>query len=278
MWVWIHPGILRGRLSISNPDPIPVFIVGPCSLESLDVAMEVAEFTHVLMEGLGVPVEWIFKGSFLKDNRTSAMGYRGPGMEQGLKILRTISTTFGIRTLTDIHQAHQAKPVSEAVDIIQIPAFLCRQTSLLEAAGATGLPINIKKGQFMDPSNMKGAVDKAISSGCPEVWLTERGSFFGYGNLVVDFRSLSIMRELCSRVVLDVTHSLQLPGAEGESSGGCRKYAPALARAGAAWGVDALFIEAHPEPSRGLSDSATMVDLPTLEAMVKQALDHWERI
>ncbi|MFO8183461.1 MAG: 3-deoxy-8-phosphooctulonate synthase [Candidatus Aegiribacteria sp.] len=253
-----------------------MFIVGPCSLESEEVAMKVADFTSQLMGSLDHPVEWVFKGSFLKDNRTSPAGYRGPGMEEGLRILEKVSAGFGVRVMTDIHSALQAVPVGEVADILQVPAFLCRQTSILEAAGGTGRPVNIKKGQFMAPGNMKGAVEKVMSAGCPEAWLTERGTFFGYGELVVDMRSLSVMRELSPVVILDVTHSLQLPGAAGDSSGGRSRYAPALARAGAAWGVDGLFIEAHPDPAAALSDSATMVDLPTLQAMVRGALAHWE--
>ncbi|MBN2586940.1 MAG: 3-deoxy-8-phosphooctulonate synthase [Candidatus Fermentibacteraceae bacterium] len=251
-------------------------MIGPCSLESMDVAMKVAEFTSRLMERLDGPVEWVFKGSFLKDNRTSPGSYRGPGMDEGLRILEKVSSDFGVRTLTDIHSSLQAGPVGQVADVIQVPAFLCRQTSILEAAGATGKPVNIKKGQFMAPMNMKGASEKVTSAGCPEVWLTERGTFFGYGDLVVDLRSLSVMKEFAARVILDVTHSLQLPGAAGDSSGGCREYAQALARAGAAWGVDGLFIEAHPCPSEALSDSATMVDLPALERMVRDSLAHWE--
>jgi len=197
-------------------------------------------------------------------------------MYEGLRILEEISDMFEVRTITDIHNAQQAVPVAEAVDILQIPAFLCRQSSILEAAGATGKPVNIKKGQFMNPENMRGAVAKVSEAGCPETWLTERGTFFGYGDLVVDFRSLSVMNGFSDKVILDVTHSLQRPGAAGGASGGCREFAPALARAGAAWGVDGLFIEAHPEPSSALSDSATMVDFDTLEKMVRETVLHWE--
>lgn len=245
-----------------------LFIIGPCSLESRDISMRVAEFAAELSNSNRM--DWVFKGSFLKDNRTSGDSYRGPGMETGLRILEEISSTFHVRTLTDIHSSDQVVPVSDVVDILQIPAFLCRQTSLLEAAGSSGKTINIKKGQFMNPENMKSAVDKVISSGSEEVWLTERGTFFGYGDLVVDFRSLSIMSDFARKVILDVTHSLQLPGAAGSETGGCRRYAPALARAGAAWGVDGIFIEAHPDPASGLSDSATMVDLITLGRIVEE--------
>ncbi len=238
--------------------------------------MRVAEFTASLLESLDRPAEWVFKGSFLKDNRTSHDSYRGPGMDEGLRILEEISREFGVRTLTDIHNAQQAEPVAQVVDVIQIPAFLCRQTSILEAAGATGIPVNIKKGQFMNPENMRGSAAKTAAAGCSEIWLTERGTFFGYGDLVVDFRSLSIMSGFSKKVILDVTHSLQLPGAAGGISGGCREFAPALARAGAAWGVDGLFIETHPDPASALSDSATMVDFDTLDVMLRKALIHWE--
>lgn len=183
---------------------------------------------------------------------------------------------FNVRTLTDVHNEQQVTPVAQVVDVIQIPAFLCRQTSILEAAGSSGKPVNIKKGQFMNPENMKGSVNKVRSSSSDEIWLTERGTFFGYGDLIVDFRSLSVMRKFADRVILDVTHSLQRPGASGNQSGGCREFAPALARAGAAWGVDGLFIESHPDPSSALSDSETMVDFSTLEIMVKEALRYWE--
>ncbi|NOQ23396.1 MAG: 3-deoxy-8-phosphooctulonate synthase [Candidatus Aegiribacteria sp.] len=257
-------------------DRAPLFIIGPCSLESREISMRVAEFTAFLLESLDHPSEWVFKGSFLKDNRTSHDSYRGPGMDEGLRILEEISGEFSVRTLTDIHNAQQAVPTAQVVDIIQIPAFLCRQTSILQAAGATGKPLNIKKGQFMNPENMRGAVAKAVAAGCPEIWLTERGTFFGYGDLVVDFRSLSVMSGFSQKVILDVTHSLQRPGAAGGISGGCREFAPALARAGAAWGVDGLFIETHPDPSSALSDSATMVDFDTLDGMVRKAVIHWE--
>lgn len=260
---------------IHDMEKVPLFVVGPCSLESREVVMEVAGFASELFSGLEGMAEWFFKGSFLKDNRTSRAGYRGPGLEEGIGLLEEVSRAFGARTLTDVHSADQAALVGGSVDAVQVPAFLCRQTSLLEAAGSSAAVVNIKKGQFMSPGNMKGSVEKVRSSGCREVWLTERGTFFGYGDLVVDLRSLSVMRELADRVILDVTHSLQLPGAAGDSSGGSSRFAPALARAGAAWGVDGLFIEAHPNPSEALSDSATMVDLPTLGRMVRESLDHW---
>ena len=260
----------------SKEDKIPLFIIGPCSLESRDISLKVAEFVQKLIESVHPRPEWIFKGSFLKDNRTSHDSYRGPGLEKGLRILEEISNTFGVRTLTDIHNQQQVTPVSQVASVLQVPAFLCRQTSILEAVGNSGHPVNIKKGQFMDPLNMKGSVNKVRSTGCDEVWLTERGTFFGYGDLVVDFRSLSLMREFADKVILDVTHSLQLPGAGDGQSDGCSEYAPALARSGAAWGVEGIFIESHPDPQSALSDSATMVDFNTLEFIVTEALRHWE--
>jgi len=254
----------------------PVLIMGPCSLESRDVAMAVASRLSEFFGGLDREVEWIYKGSWRKDNRTAAGSYAGPGLEAGMEMLREVKESFGVRTTTDIHSAGQAGPVSEVVDLLQVPAFLCRQTSLLEAAGETGLPVNVKKGQFMSPANMDGAADKLRRAGCPEVWMTERGTFFGYGDLVVDLRSLSVMARMADRVVLDVTHSLQRPGSLGDSTGGSREYAPQLARAAAAWGVDGLFLETHPDPGSALSDSATMLPLEGACAVVRGALEHWE--
>ncbi len=276
--MWIHRMIWKRRWNILLTDKTPLFIIGPCSLESRDISLNVAEFVQKLIDSVHPRSEWVFKGSFLKDNRTSHDSYKGPGLEKGLRILEEISDTFGVRTLTDIHNHQQIAPVAQVVSILQVPAFLCRQTSILEAVGGSGKPVNIKKGQFMDPLNMRGSVNKARSSGCDEVWLTERGTFFGYGDLVVDFRSLSIMREFADKVILDVTHSLQLPGAADGQSGGRSEFAPALARAGVAWGVDGLFIETHPDPKSALSDSATMVDFSTLEIILIEALRHWEGI
>jgi 2-dehydro-3-deoxyphosphooctonate aldolase (KDO 8-P synthase) len=255
-----------------------VFIMGPCSLESRSVAFEVAEYIRAIFDSLNTPAELFFKGSWLKDNRTSPDSHTGPGLEEGLRILDDVSHEFDLPVLTDVHQVTQVAPVAEVVDVLQIPAFLCRQSSLLEAAGSTRLPVNVKKGQFMDPACMKGAVEKLHLAGCGEVWLTERGTFFGYGDLVVDMRSLDVMSPLADMIVLDVTHSLQKPGADSGTSGGCREHAVHLARAGAAWGIDALFIETHPDPDSALSDSATMVLPETAEEIVRAALKHWEGI
>lgn len=251
----------------------PFFVAGPCSLESDEVAFEAASWLSGRFSG--GKTEWIFKGSFLKDNRSSASGYRGPGLEAGLAILAAVKREFGVRVTTDVHEPSQAEKAAETVDLLQIPAFLCRQTSLLEAAGSTGRPVNVKKGQFMAPGLMAGAVEKLRNRGCPEVWLTERGTFFGYGDLVVDFRSLGIMAGMADRVLLDVTHSLQLPGAAGDRSGGRREFAVRLARAGAAWGVDGMFFEIHPDPARALSDSDVVLDAATAGDLVEAALEHW---
>jgi 2-dehydro-3-deoxyphosphooctonate aldolase (KDO 8-P synthase) len=250
--------------------------MGPCSLESREIAFTVAGYIRELFDSLTTPASVIFKGSWRKDNRSSAGSWAGPGLEEGLRILEGVSDEFGLPVLTDVHEPTQVAPVSEVVDILQVPAFLCRQTSLLEAAGSAGLPVNVKKGQFMNPADMSGAVDKLRGVGCEEVWLTERGTFFGYGDLVVDMRSLSIMSSFADSVILDVTHSLQKPGAGAGQSGGCREYALQLARAGAAWGINGLFLETHPDPASARSDSATMVDPRTASLIVEAALEHWE--
>ncbi|MBN1434164.1 3-deoxy-8-phosphooctulonate synthase [Candidatus Fermentibacterales bacterium] len=255
----------------------PLFIIGPCALESREVAFAVASSLRCLFGGDGArDAEVVFKGSFTKDNRMAAASYRGPGISEGLALLRSVREEFGLRVLTDVHESAQVELVAESVDVLQIPAFLCRQTSLLEAAGSAGLPVNVKKGQFMAPDDMAGAVEKLCSAGCPEVWLTERGSFFGYHDLVVDLRSLSVMRGMADRVVLDVTHSLQLPGALGSCSGGRPALSVNLARAGAAWGTDGIFLETHPDPSSALCDASSMVPLGRLEDLVDSVLRHWE--
>jgi 2-dehydro-3-deoxyphosphooctonate aldolase (KDO 8-P synthase) len=216
-------------------------------------------------ERIGVPV--IFKASFDKANRSSVSSWRGPGIAAGLQVLAAVRD-LGIAVTTDIHDPSQAAKVAEVVDVIQIPAFLCRQTDLLVAAAQTGRPVNIKKGQFMAPGQMAQAVDKVRSAGNDAVLVTERGTFFGYGDLVVDFRSLVILRELGVPVVYDVTHSVQAPGGAGDCSGGSPRFSLPLARAAAAVGIDGLFIETHPDPSRARSDAAVQLPLDRLEAMV----------
>lgn len=267
------------RAAATGARPSPLLILGPCGIESLEVCLRVAEAAARVAESLPIPVEWIFKSSFLKDNRTSCGAWSGPGPEEGLRVLEEVGRAFGVRTLTDIHLPEHAVLAAGTVDVLQVPAFLCRQTTLLTAAGAAAATVNLKKGQFMDPAGMRGSVAKVRAAGpATEVWLTERGAFFGYGDLVVDFRSLSVMAGLADRVILDVTHSLQRPGAAGGSSGGDPRFAPRLARAGAAWGVDGLFLETHPDPPSALSDSATMLDLPAMGEVVRGAFRHWEGV
>jgi 2-dehydro-3-deoxyphosphooctonate aldolase (KDO 8-P synthase) len=199
-------------------------------------------------------------------------------LKEGLGILKAAGEKYRLPLITDIHTASQALPVAEVCQMIQIPAFLCRQTSLLEAAGRTGIPVNVKKGQFMAPESMAGAVDKLRSAGCPLVLLTERGSFFGYGDLVVDMRSLTVMNSLSDGVVMDITHSLQKPGAAGGISGGDRSFAVQMARAGAAWGVRGMFLEIHPHPEEALSDSAVMLNFRDAETVLDAAMKHWEGV
>lgn len=257
----------------------PLFIVGPCALESAEMVDQVAQFLKQLFDDeLQDRADLLFKGSFAKDNRISSGSYRGPGLREGLSMLSAVRSNHGLRVTTDIHDIGQVEAVAEAVDVIQIPAFLSRQTSLLEEAGRTGLTVNVKKGQFMAPADMSGAVEKLRGAGCTEVWLTERGSFFGYHDLVVDMRSLTDMRQLSDRVILDITHSLQRPGSLGGSSGGRPGIALNLARAGAAWGLDGIFLEAHPDPSSALCDAACMLPLDRVGMIVRSALAHWEAL
>ncbi len=248
-------------------------IAGPCIAESLDLCRSIAAAVKPLCEDLGFA--YIFKASFDKANRTSGGAFRGQGMDEGLEILATIRREFGVPVLTDIHESWQARPVAEVVDVLQIPAFLCRQTDLLVAAAETGKAVNVKKGQFLAPWDMANVVKKVIEAGNSNLMLTERGASFGYNTLVVDMTSLPQMRALGYPVCFDATHSTQKPGGAGASSGGSREMIPYLARAAAAVGIDALFMEVHPEPEKGLSDAATMFRLSELHALLKQvkALD-----
>lgn len=255
---------------------LPVFILGPCGIESEELVLTTAAFVDGLRSKYRDRAVFIFKSSFLKDNRTSEGSWAGPGIEEGLRILEKAGLEYSLPLITDVHVAPQAAPAAEVCDMLQIPAFLCRQTSLLEAAGRTGIPVNVKKGQFMSPENMKGAVDKLRVAGCPSTFLTERGSFFGYGDLVVDMRSLTVMNGFCDGVIMDLTHSLQKPGAAGRFTGGDRTFALQMARAAAAWGIRGMFVEVHPKPEDALSDSAVMLDFKEAEAVLDSALHHWE--
>lgn len=250
----------------------PLIIAGPCVVEGWDVCARVAEKMKSICINLDLP--YVFKSSFDKANRTSDKSFRSIGMEESLRILQDIGEKFELPVITDVHETIQVAPVSEVVDFLQIPAFLCRQTDLLIAAGKSGKPVNVKKGQFMAPEDMKYAVDKIKDAGNERVCLTERGSSFGYHNLVVDMRSLAIMRQFAP-VIFDVTHSVQMPGGLGGSSGGQREFAPLLARAAAAAGVDGFFIETHPNPAEALSDGPNSIPLSEMEEFLKMVLDIW---
>lgn len=247
-----------------------VVIAGPCVAESLDVCREIAGFMTELCAAKNV--SYVFKASFDKANRSSGASFRGPGIDSGLEMLAEVKREFRIPVLTDIHSADQAWDIAEVADIIQIPAFLCRQTDLLIACGETMKPVNVKKGQFMAPEDMKGAVEKVESTGNKQIMLTERGASFGYHNLVVDMRSLVTMRSLGVPVVFDATHSVQLPGGLGNASGGRREFVRPLARAAAAVGIDALFLEVHPNPDEAKSDGPNSVDFETVALILDDVL------
>lgn len=232
-------------------------IAGPCVIEGEEATLEAARIVAGLARRAGTPV--IFKASFDKANRSSLGSERGPGLERGLEILRRVGEETGLAVLTDVHEPAQCEPAAEVCAVLQVPAFLCRQTDLIVAAAATGRAVNIKKGQFMAPDDMRRAVDKARSTGNERVTVTERGSSFGYHNLVVDMRSIPMMQADGIEVIFDVTHSLQLPSAAGEETGGLRRYAEPLARAAVAAGADGLYMEVHPDPDRALSDRATQL-------------------
>ena len=247
-----------------------VLVAGPCVLEDRETALSIAREVSGICGRLGIP--YVFKASFDKANRTSIHSFRGPGLEKGLQWLAEVKESVGCPVLTDIHLPGQAERAAEVVDIIQIPAFLCRQTDLVVAAAATGRAVNIKKGQFLAPVDMGQAVSKCLEAGNDNVILCERVSTFGYGQLVVDMRFLAIMRSLGYPVMFDATHSVQMPGAQGTSSGGDRRFVPVLARAAAAAGIDALFLETHPDPDSAKSDGPNMVSLDSLENLLRKVL------
>jgi 2-dehydro-3-deoxyphosphooctonate aldolase (KDO 8-P synthase) len=244
-----------------------ILIAGPCVIEGRDSALYHAEALRVLTDRLGVP--FIYKSSYDKANRTSGESFRGLGMDEGLAILAETKRQYGIPTLTDVHSPEEARAAADAVDVLQIPAFLCRQTDLLLAAGKSGRVVNIKKGQFLAPWDMGHAAAKVASTGNRRILLTERGASFGYNNLVSDFRSLPIMATTGYPVVYDATHSVQLPGGQGNTSGGQREFIAPLARAAVAVGVDGIFMEVHRDPERALSDSATVFPLAQLETLLR---------
>ena len=249
----------------------PIFIIGPCVIEAPEVMDEVAAEVTRLRKRFDVEV--YFKASFDKANRTSLHSFRGPGLEGGLQILADIKSRYGLPLLTDIHESYQAKPAGEVVDVLQIPAFLCRQTDLLVAAAQTGRTVNVKKAQFLSGTDMVYPVEKCREAGAPEVWLTERGNCFGYNNLVVDFRNIADMKPLADRVIMDCTHAVQRPGAAGGKTGGNREYVPAMALAAKAFGATGYFFETHPDPDHALSDGPNMIRLSGLEGVMEQLID-----
>lgn len=258
-----------GNFTIGGAAPLAL-LAGPCVLESLERSLLIGRTVKEICGRLGI--NYVFKASFDKANRSSFHSFRGPGLEKGLAWLKTIKEELGVPVVTDIHESYQAAPAAEVADILQIPAFLCRQTDLLHAAAQTGRVVNVKKGQFLAPDDMRNVVDKLHESGCDQLMLTERGASFGYHNLVVDMRSLPIMRSFGYPVIFDGTHSVQLPGGNGTSSSGNREYVEYLVRAAVGVGIDALFLEVHDNPEEALSDGANMVYLDKLEDLLKEAL------
>ena len=244
------------------------FIAGPCVIESAELLVTVAQELVRINDKLGTDI--IFKASFDKANRTSIHSFRGPGMDKGLQMLADIKSKYGLRLLTDIHESYQAGPVGEVVDVIQIPAFLCRQTDLLVAAAKTGKTVNIKKAQFLSGNDMRYPVEKAREAGAKDVWLTERGNMFGYNNLIVDFRNIPDMLQITPTVVMDCTHSVQRPGGAGGKTGGDRQFVPAMALAAKAFGANGWFFEVHPDPDKGLSDAANMLPLNKLGELIEK--------
>ena len=248
----------------------PIFIAGPCVIESAEILDIVARKLVEINNELGTDI--IFKSSFDKANRTSLRSFRGPGLTRGLQMLADIKTKYGLKLLTDIHESYQAEAAGEVCDVLQIPAFLCRQTDLLVAAARTGKTVNIKKAQFLSGQDMRYPVEKAMESGAKEVWLTERGNCFGYNNLVVDFRNIPDMKAFVPTVIMDCTHSVQRPGAGNGSTGGDRKFVPAMALAAKAFGATGYFFEVHPDPDHGLSDGPNMLQLDNLQGLIEKLL------
>ncbi|WP_302422524.1 3-deoxy-8-phosphooctulonate synthase [uncultured Prevotella sp.] len=249
----------------------PLFIAGPCVIESQELLNTVAEEIVRINAKLGTDI--IFKASFDKANRTSIHSFRGPGLDKGLQMLADVKERYGLRVLTDIHESYQAEPAGEVCDVLQIPAFLCRQTDLLVAAAKTGKTVNIKKAQFLSGMDMRYPVEKAMETGAKEVWLTERGNMYGYNNLVVDFRNIADMLDITPRVVMDCTHSVQRPGAGGGKTSGDRRFVPSMALAAKAFGANGYFFEVHPDPDHALSDGPNMLFLDKLEGLVEKILE-----
>lgn len=254
-----------GRLSL---------IAGPCVIESEKLCLQVASRLKKTCDQLGIA--FVFKASYDKANRTSAKSFRGPGLESGLEVLEKVRNRIGVPILTDVHTESQAYAAGEVADVLQIPAFLCRQTDLIEAAATTGKIVNLKKGQFLSPQEMRQVVEKAKTAGAKRILVTERGTTFGYNNLVADMRSIPIMRQFGFPVIFDATHSVQLPGGGGNKSGGQREFAPVLARCAIAAGANGLFIETHPQPEKALSDGPNMIPLAEMPALLRALLKIYE--
>jgi 2-dehydro-3-deoxyphosphooctonate aldolase (KDO 8-P synthase) len=246
----------------------PFFLIGPCVIESASLLDEVAQELDRIRKKLGVPI--VFKSSFDKANRTAASAFRGPGLHKGLQMLHDVKEKYGLPLVTDIHESHQAGPAGEVVDVLQIPAFLCRQTDLLLAAAATGRIVNIKKAQFLSGADMAYPVEKVREAGNSQVLLTERGNMYGYNNLVVDFRNIPDMKQFGCPVVMDCTHAVQRPGGAGGKTGGNREFVPQMALAAKAFGADGYFIETHPDPDKAKSDGPNMLFLKDLESLLEQ--------
>lgn len=248
----------------------PIFIAGPCVIEDMDILEEVATELQCLNEKFNLDI--IFKASFDKANRTSIKSYRGPGLERGLKMLSYIKLKYNLKILTDIHEAYQADLIKDVVDVIQIPAFLCRQTDLLLAAANTGKIVNVKKAQFLSGEDMRYPVEKIKSTGNNRIWLTERGNMYGYNNIIVDFRNIHDMKKVSEAVIMDCTHAVQRPGSDGGKTGGDREFIPAMALAAKAFGADGYFFETHPNPREALSDGPNMLYLSELENVIKMII------
>jgi len=257
----IHIGSLK-----SGGDNLPLIIAGPCVIEDEDTTFHTARSIKKICLELGLP--FVFKSSFDKANRTSISSYRGPGLDKGLRILSEVRRRFEIPVISDIHSVEQVKPAAEVLDVIQVPAFLCRQTDIILAASNTGKPVNIKKGQFLAPWDVKNIIGKFTSTGNHNLMITERGTSFGYNNLVVDFRAFPTIRSFGYPVIFDITHSLQLPGGQGNCSGGQREFAEPLAKAAVAAGIDGLFMEVHPEPEKALCDGPNMIRLDDVKKLL----------
>jgi len=255
-----------GKIAIGQGNPL-VFIAGPCVIETFDATMETATFLKDLTDELQIP--FIFKTSYDKANRTSLGSYRGPGLSKGLEIISAIKDKLGIRVISDVHRIGEIAPAAQVLDILQVPAFLCRQTDFILAVSEAGKPVNIKKGQFLAPWDVEHVIEKVISTGNRQVLVTERGTTFGYNNLVVDFRGLALIQGLGWPVIFDATHSVQLPGGAGKTSGGQREFVPPMARAATAAGVDGIFIEVHKDPERALCDGPNSLPLDSVRPLME---------